>query len=97
LPKVEYLQQIQENLNKSDFCFGALSQQFLQSEYITTQEIPHFLQQKSLFLFGLDKRIDGKGICSLNDEPESNCCIVQITTSLPPITGFLLSNNRLKH
>jgi hypothetical protein len=32
----------------------------LQSEYITTQEIPHFLQQKSLFLFGLDKRIDGK-------------------------------------
>jgi hypothetical protein len=53
-------EQIQENLNKSDFCFGALSQQFLQSEYITTQEIPHFLQQKSLFLFGLDKRIDGK-------------------------------------
>ncbi|WP_180323920.1 NACHT domain-containing protein, partial [bacterium endosymbiont of Bathymodiolus sp. 5 South] len=52
-------EQIQENLNKSDFGFGALSQQFLQSEYITTQEIPHFLQQKSLFLFGLDKRIDG--------------------------------------
>jgi hypothetical protein len=26
-------EQIQENLNKSDFCFGALSQQFLQSEY----------------------------------------------------------------
>jgi hypothetical protein len=66
-------EQIQENLNKSDFGFCALSQQLLQSEYITTQEIPHFLQ------------------------PASNCCIVQITTSLPPITGFLLSNNRLKH
>jgi hypothetical protein len=24
------------------------------------QEMPHFLQRKSLFLFGLDKRIDGK-------------------------------------
>jgi hypothetical protein len=54
-----YGKQIQENLNKSDFGFGALSQQFLQSDYITTQEMPHFLQQKSLFLFGLDKRING--------------------------------------
>jgi hypothetical protein len=50
----------EENLNKSDFGFGALSQQFLGSDYITTQEMPHFLQKKSLFLFGLDKRIDGK-------------------------------------
>jgi hypothetical protein len=40
-------EQIQENLNKSDFGLGALSQQFLQSEYITTQEIPHFLQQNA--------------------------------------------------
>ncbi|CAC9556484.1 hypothetical protein [uncultured Gammaproteobacteria bacterium] len=54
-----YGKQIQENLNKSDFGFGALSQQFLQSDCITTQEMPHFLQQKSLFLFGLDKRING--------------------------------------
>jgi hypothetical protein len=74
LPKVEYLlknnpplvaigsafdEQIQENLNKSDFGFGALSRQFLGSDYITTKEMPYFLQKKSLFLFGLDKRING--------------------------------------
>jgi hypothetical protein len=46
--------QIQENLNRSDFGFGALSQQLLGSDYITTKEMPYFLQKKSLFLFGLD-------------------------------------------
>jgi hypothetical protein len=83
-------EQIQENLNKSDFGFGALSQQFLQSEYITTQEIPHFLQQKSLFLFGLDKRIDGKA-SSIDDffskvsEKLDHC----------PNNHFFATNNRL--
>jgi hypothetical protein len=33
-------EQIQENLNKSDFGFGALSRQFLGSDYITTKEMP---------------------------------------------------------
>jgi hypothetical protein len=44
-------EQIQENLNKSVFGFGALSQQFLGSDYITTKEMPYFLQKKSLFRF----------------------------------------------
>ncbi|CAB5507376.1 High-affinity carbon uptake protein Hat/HatR [Bathymodiolus azoricus thioautotrophic gill symbiont] len=52
--------QIQEKLNRSDFGIGAFSQQFLQSDYILNKEIPHFLEQNALFLFGLDKRIDGK-------------------------------------
>jgi hypothetical protein len=27
---------------------------------ILNKEIPHFLEQNALFVFGLDKRIDGK-------------------------------------
>ena len=53
-------EQIQENLNTSDIGLGALSQQFLESKYIVEKEIPHFLNKKALFLFGLDTRIDGK-------------------------------------
>ncbi len=60
LPGSKFDEQIQENLNKSDLCLGALSQHFLKSEYILKKEMPHFLERNALFLFGLDKRIDGK-------------------------------------
>ncbi len=59
LPGSKFDEQIQENLNKSDLCLGALSQHFLKSEYILKKEMPHFLERNALFLFGLDKRIDG--------------------------------------
>jgi hypothetical protein len=65
-----------------------------------------------LFLFGLDKRIDGKAssiddffskVSEKLDKDNAHilqqqvCYLNDGSTSLPPITGFLLSNNRLKH
>ena len=54
--------QIQQNLHSADFGLAALSQNFLESEYIKKEEASYLLDRNCLLLFGLDAKIDGKGV-----------------------------------
>lgn len=53
-------EQIEQSLKECDFALAALSQHFLESDYIKDVEANFLLSEKKLLLFGLDKKIDGR-------------------------------------